>query len=131
MIKFLPIVHLLAAIVSTWRLTELVTADEIFAKVRAKFPIYLFNCPRCVSVWAGIFTTLMFIVFPYGNWPFAMAWLYLVHLDSRVAKKVTATGRQLVVTIGNGKLMVERNELTPQELFVLRENINVGQEGGK
>lgn len=125
MIKLLPIVYLLATVLATWRLTEMVTADEIFAKLRAKFPIYILSCPRCVSVWAGIATTAMYLWFPNGNLVLALAWLYLAHVDSRLAKQISKTGRQLSVVVRDGQLMVLRNELTPSELFNLRESITV------
>lgn len=52
---------------ATWRLTKLVTEDEITRPVReaidARWPgsqvSYLVNCPACVSVWAGLAVAVM------------------------------------------------------------------------
>jgi len=49
-----------------------------------------------MSVWASALAVAMFVLFPWANWPFAMAWLYLVQLDIR-NKPI---GRKMVVSIG-------------------------------
>lgn len=49
-------------VAATWRITRLVTEDEIAAPLRRwvgrRWPdskaSYLVNCPYCVSVWAGL-----------------------------------------------------------------------------
>jgi uncharacterized membrane protein len=69
--------HLLMAIFATWRITELIVADEIFKPVRTRWPHYFWTCSRCVSVWAGAFATLLFYFLPYANWPFAFSSIYL------------------------------------------------------
>src|SRR5438876_11217085 len=61
--------------------------DRITVRIRQRWPIYLWTCPRCVSVWAGGAVTAMFFVFPWGNWPLAIAWLYLVQFDDRSARR--------------------------------------------
>jgi len=85
--------HVLAAVLSCWRLTEIVTMDRISEPLRKRFPHYLWGCPRCVSVWSGIVTTLAFIYLPWANWPLAMAWLYLVEWDWRARLRETVTNR--------------------------------------
>lgn len=52
---------------ATWRLTRLVTEDEVTRPLREavskRWPgsrvEYLVNCPACVSVWAGAAATVM------------------------------------------------------------------------
>lgn len=75
------VLHVLAAIFATWRLTEIVTMDRISEPVRRRWPHYLWGCPRCVSVWAGMTVTGLLIFVPWLNWPLALSWLFLVKLD--------------------------------------------------
>jgi hypothetical protein len=77
----MTIAHLIMAVLATGRLTELMTQDKITEKVRKRWPIYLWTCIRCVSVWAGIAATLLFYFFPLANYPFGLSWLYLVSGD--------------------------------------------------
>jgi hypothetical protein len=72
------ILHFVAALMATGRITELLTQDRITERMRNRWPIYLWTCPRCVSVWAGIWATVMFYFAPFVNWPFALSWLYLI-----------------------------------------------------
>jgi hypothetical protein len=85
----MPFLHLVAAVLASWRLTELVVHDRLTAPLRTRWPGYLWTCPRCVSVWAGMAVTALYVWWPWGNWPLALAWLYLVH---RLGSG-TATGR--------------------------------------
>lgn len=72
------ILHFAMAVLATGRITEVITSDRITDSFRRRFPTYLWTCQRCVSVWAGIFVTLMFLYAPFVNWPFAMSWLFLM-----------------------------------------------------
>ncbi len=98
------LVNLLAAVLATWRLTELVTLDRITHKLREKFPYYLVNCSRCVSVYAGLVATLIYFIRPEINWVFALAWMYLWQADIRnpiPVKGVNVTATEKVqMTIG-------------------------------
>lgn len=55
-------IRLLVRCLATWRITELVTTDEISRPARdwvaKRWPgskaAYLVTCPRCVSVWAAL-----------------------------------------------------------------------------
>jgi hypothetical protein len=82
-VDLLPLVHLLFAVLASWRLTELVTLDRITAGIRQRWPHYLWGCFRCVSVWAGIAVTGAYLLWPWLNWPLAFAWLYLAKVDRR------------------------------------------------
>lgn len=120
--------HALAAIFSCWRLTDLFILDRITEPLRERFNTYLFTCPRCMSVWTGLAATLLFIYLPWANWPFALGWLYLTHMDIEVGKRIAEQGRQLVVKIdSSGKMIVVKSEFTPQELFTLRSNMQVSE----
>lgn len=72
------VLHFLMAALAVGRLTELITQDKITEQFRNKWPIYLWTCQRCVSVWAGIWCSIMFMLYPFGNWPLALSWLYLI-----------------------------------------------------
>ncbi len=82
------LVNLVAAILATWRLTELVTLDRLTYKLREKFPYYLVNCSRCVSVYAGLVATGIYFIRPEINWALALAWMYLWQADVRKPKQV-------------------------------------------
>lgn len=77
MFSDLTYVHLMAAILASWRLTELFAVDRITEFLRLRFPLYLWTCIRCLSVWMGAIVTIAFIYFPWANWPFALSMLYL------------------------------------------------------
>lgn len=68
--------HVVFAILAVWRLTEIMIQDRISDGLRRRWPLYLWTCGRCVSVWAGLVSTAAFIYFPWANWPFALSWLY-------------------------------------------------------
>lgn len=70
--------HALAAILATWRLTELVTEDRVTEPFRRRLGWYVLGCPRCASVWAGLVCTVAFVWFPWANWPLALAWTWIV-----------------------------------------------------
>ncbi len=79
MVKF----HFIMAILAACRLTEVIGVDTIFAPVRSLFSNrkwlqMLWTCPKCVSIWAGLISTLAFVYFPYFNWPFALSFAFLI-----------------------------------------------------
>jgi hypothetical protein len=77
----MQIVHIIFAVLSAWRITELFTMDRLTARLRERFPIYLWTCVRCMSVWGAIAAAVLFWFYPMANWPLAMSWLYLLQLD--------------------------------------------------
>lgn len=79
----MEIVHLLTMLLAAFRLTELVTLDRITAPLRAWVPLFVVTCGRCVSVWAAGIALGLYWLWPWGNWPLAVAWLYLVQADKR------------------------------------------------
>src|SRR2546428_343720 len=110
MLEVISIAHLLAAIFASWRLTELVTMDRITEPIRRRWPSYLWTCPRCVSVWAGLGATLVFAAWPWANWPLALAWFYLVKDDW-----VLAWHRGPVGPIGHLGDPIVLHEIEPRE----------------
>lgn len=121
--------HLFAAVVAMWRITELFGLDKITLKLRQRFPCYLWNCPRCLSVWAGIIVTVLFYYAPWVNWPFAMSWLYLWAADTanaRRAAKKQEEGRTLKVVVKPDGQGSWNNELTPPEIVSLVEQLLPG-----
>lgn len=85
-------IHFIMAILSAWRLTELfslqqVSPTEYRAVDKIFAPILLFaarwiwirellTCTRCLSVWTGIVSTVLFVYYPKANWPLAISILY-------------------------------------------------------
>lgn len=108
--------HIAAAILATLRITELFTQDRITDWLRKKYPTYLWQCPRCMSVWSGIFATMFFIWIPWLNWPFALAWLYLVHLERTVQKRVVKYGRRFEIKLHRDGNYEVANDFSNQEL---------------
>lgn len=123
--------HFVAAILATWRLTELFTQDRITQGLRTKFPTYLWQCPRCMSVWAGGWCTLMLALGPpthwwscwIGLWPSTFSWLYFTHNDWLVARKLDKTGRRFELEVRGAQWTVTRNDLTADEFrqFVMHQ----------
>lgn len=87
------LLHVLALGLAVFRLTEIVTMDRISASFRARFPHYLWGCPRCVSVWAGAVCTALWYTVPWLNWALALSWLYIVAMEYRAQRQEQA--RQL------------------------------------
>ena len=96
MADVLTVAHILAAVFASWRLSELVVMDKITAPLRARLKAkadaarwwwewssYFIGCPRCVSVWAGAWCTIVFIWLPWLNWPLALSWFCFVQWDYR------------------------------------------------
>lgn len=66
-------IHILAAVLASWRLTQVVTEDRIFEPIKRRLNWQVFNCGRCVSVWCGAVSLLALLTEPYINWPFALS----------------------------------------------------------
>ena len=88
----LTVAHLAAMIFSAFRLTEVVGLDRISEPLRRKYPHYLWTCPRCLSVWMGGAATLIYLVFPWLNWPLALSWFYIVEVDWRALRAAALRG---------------------------------------
>ena len=109
-------IHLVFAVLAAWRLVELFTIDRITGPLRAKFPYYIWQCPRCLSVWAGAYVALTFAFTPYLNWPFAISWLYFIHNDMVYQRRIRK-GRQFQVEVlPDNRINLLRSELTPSEI---------------
>lgn len=112
-------IHLGFAVLAAWRIVELFTMDRITMKLRSKFPSYLWQCPRCLSVWAGAYVALAFVFAPWLNWPFAISWLYFTHNDVVYQRRIRS-GRQFHVEISpDNHVNLLRSELTPSEIHSL------------
>jgi hypothetical protein len=121
-------VHIAFAVISTLRMIELFLMDRITLKLRQKFPSYLWQCSRCLSVWAGTAATVMFLVYPWLNWPFALSWLYFVHNDWVVARRAAKEGRKFVLAIKQpGQWAMERNEFTNEEVVEIFQKLTTPQ----
>jgi hypothetical protein len=71
-------VQLIIAILAAWRLTEILTMDRIFEPIRKRWPLYIWTCPRCVSVWSGLLTGIWMAWHPYFNLPLALSQSYIL-----------------------------------------------------
>jgi len=94
--------HVLAAILAAWRLTELVTLDRISEGFRRRYPYYVWQCGRCVSVWAGGVCTLALVYGPWVNWPLALSWLVIVIQEWRFRRTHAAAVAAGVEPIAGG-----------------------------
>src|SRR5215467_14387946 len=109
------------AILATWRITELFTQDRITSKLRKRFPTYLWQCPRCMSVWAGAWASLVFALglrwplVAWLNWPFALGWLYFVQVDWAVQRRLAQKGKEVRVSIQpNGEYQLHSDLSQPE-----------------
>lgn len=66
---------LVAAVLASWRLTEILTLDAITGRLRNKAKI--FNCARCASVWAAAACVAALKFYPLANYPLALSWLFI------------------------------------------------------
>lgn len=80
--ELLPVLHLVAALLASWRLTDIVLHERIAEPLR-RHGGYLMTCPACLSVWAGGMALLGYLWCPWAAWPFAMSWAYLYWLGRR------------------------------------------------
>lgn len=115
-LSILQIAHILAAIFSTWRITELFTQDRITQKLREKYPTYIWQCQRCMSVWAGLAATVMFCVLPWSNWALALAYFYVVHVEATVQKRIAKYGRRFTVVVQSDGKYELSSDFNQQEL---------------
>lgn len=105
--------HVMAMILACWRMTDLFTRDTITLPLRRRFPVYLWTCPRCLSVWAGAVVTALYFVEPRLNWPLALSWLYTWNTEKILARRP----RQMVIELSaDGRLEMPRSELTSEEI---------------
>lgn len=101
----LTAIHVIMAILASWRISELFTQDRLTDKLRKKWPTYLWQCPRCMSIWSGAWVTLILLagtrwpLLLWLNWPFALGWLYLTQLEKAVVKRTVERGRELRITL--------------------------------
>jgi hypothetical protein len=106
-------IHLIMAILATYRLTELFAVDKITEGFRKRFvSSYLLRCGRCLTVWAGIASTLTFAYCPWLNWPFALSWAVFALSDLKSAK-----GRKFIAVLneqGQGKVV--KSDFLPEEV---------------
>lgn len=125
-------VHLIFAVLAALRIVELFTMDRITAILRTKYPTYLWQCPRCLSVWAGAYVALAFAFAPYLNWPFAISWLYFVHNDAVYQRRIRK-GRQFHAEVSpDNRVSLLRSELTPSEIqSLLSQMVMQAPPGGK
>lgn len=124
-------IHLIFAVLAAWRAIELFTIDRITLKLRTKFPSYLWQCPRCLSVWAGAYAALVFAFVPYLNWPLAISWLYFVHNDYVYQRRLRA-GREFRVEVTpENRVNLLRSELTPGEIQSLLSQMVVPNQNQK
>jgi hypothetical protein len=115
---YIPFLHLIAMILATHRITEIITIDRISARFREKFKTYLWSCPRCVSVWSGVICTIIFLKFPWANWPFALAWIYIAHIDSIITKRQLKNGKELVIGMNNtGNVFFKHSDFNQKEII--------------
>jgi hypothetical protein len=73
MIERMPVAHLIILTLFVYRVTRLITIDEIFEPVR-KFVwdktksgshlAYLVTCPWCISLWAALPVVFSYVFFP-------------------------------------------------------------------
>ena len=115
----LGLLHLVALLLATFRLTEALAADQVFAPLRAQMNPwlrYLFTCTRCLSVWAGAICVGSFLIWPWLNWPLALSWVYFVHNDFIFSRRLVKKGRQLLVSHNNNGLVIERTDFGVEEL---------------
>jgi hypothetical protein len=122
-------IHLAFAVLAAWRIVELFTMDRITEPLRKKFPSYLLQCQRCLSVWAGAYVSLAFVFVPYLNWPFAISWLYFVHNDMLYQHRLRK-GREFRVEVTpDNRVNLLRSELTPSEIQSLLSQMIIPAQG--
>lgn len=124
--QLIQLAHFFAAVLAVWRIVGLFTVDRITLKLRQRFPWYIFCCQRCFSVWAGIFATALFFLWPWANWPFALSWLYLWHAESIVTRNAARELRNLseyrdlhIRVARDNKADILKNQLFPNEVASL------------
>ncbi len=89
-------IDLILGVLATWRITSIISQEKIFEPLRrilgeketthiaengftytdyeyTTFISKLISCFMCLSVWVGMFNTVMLFVFPYFFLPFALS----------------------------------------------------------
>lgn len=80
----LTALHVLAALLASFRLVDMLLLDRIAEPIRKRLSkYYLFSCPKCLSVWGGAACTAALALFPWLNWPLAVSWLYIATLEAK------------------------------------------------
>lgn len=83
--------QLIALILAAWRLTDIITVEQVFDPIRRKWPLYIWSCSRCVSVWAAVVAYLAYRYFPAVNIVLAVSELFIlrVMLESVLLRRGT------------------------------------------
>lgn len=125
--------HVAAAVLASYRLTELILADKIAEPIRKRFGrYYLFSCPRCMSVWCGAAVTAAFALVPWLNWPLALSWIYIAAKDGIVARRpkpLVSTGPQPTRQRGQHMASNDRPRPLDPELAAKLAALNARQAG--
>ncbi len=115
MTNLLSVIHVVMAILASWRLVDLFAQDRITEWLRQKWPTYLWTCPRCLSVWMGAAATVLFVFIPWMNWPLALSWLYMWRIEGLLAKPHP---QQMVIEINDGgAVSIPRSNIDPKIAF--------------
>lgn len=128
----LLIFHVAAAVLASWRLVELFLVDRITSTLRTKYSWYVLKCSRCLSVWTAIIATVLFLVCPWMNWPFAIAWLYLWHGDAAYTRRVQREGRKIVISVnGANAASISKSDFAGAEMVsVLAQTLSAAYAAG-
>jgi hypothetical protein len=104
-----PGLHVLAAALATMRLTDLVISDRLTAGLRARRDWYLLTCGRCVSVWAGLACTAVYLLWPWALWPFALSWVWVWRQEWSAYRRMRA---QLAAMTAQVKELTARTQVS-------------------
>ena len=124
--NLIELVNVAAAVLATYRLTEMFLIDKIMEPLRKKFSkTYLINCARCVSVWSALIATVAFFWFAPLNYVLALSWLYITHNDAIYQRRIKFQGRELIVRIppSEDRMNIVRSEFSSEEVKKLLVNI--------
>ena len=114
MMEFL---HALMSVFAAFRLVDLFMSDRITQRIRQQWPLYIWACPRCLSVWCGILAVIVFMAVPIVNWPLAISWVYMSLQD----QITTAKSRKIIITlpsIGHNMTIHAGKDIHPRELQI-------------
>ncbi len=124
----MTIIHLALALIASVRLTDLLMGDAVMAPVRRWLPKLPWTCARCVSVWAGIIATVLYVWAPWVNWPLACSWLYLIQAHWRVRPSV---GRRLIIDVDvNNHAHLTQNDFDDETLPQVLQAVMFGHQSG-
>ena len=113
----LTFVHVIAAVLASVRLVELLLIDRITQPLRTRLAqSYLWQCPRCLSVWSGMWVTVCFIVWPWLNWPLALSWVYITLMDWRTARRQHK--------LAQAKQVIGRNPMARTAVQVMQQQLS-------